>query len=254
MACGVEKCPGRHFRWILVAGAIAGAMMFDGGVAFSRQPEDVDYARLREMTLEELMGIQVTSVAGIEQDWFTTPAAMYVITQDELRRSGHRSLAEALRLAPGVFVGTVNAHSWSVGTRGFNGGLANKTLVLIDGRSVYDPLFSGTFWDVQDVLIEDLDRIEVIRGPGATLWGANAVNGVFNIITRSAKDTPGPSIASSARCATGASSRRTPGSVSGASGPTTTILPSPMTSTRTMNGTWGEGERASTSRMAKAAR
>jgi iron complex outermembrane recepter protein len=165
--------------------AISSALM-------ARDPEDeVDYGRLASLTLEELMAIQVTSVAGIEQDWFQTPAAMYVITGDEARRSGHRLLADTFRLAPGVFVGTINSHSRSVGTRGFNGGLANKTLVLIDGRSVYDPLFSGTFWDVQDILLEDLDRIEVIRGPGATLWGSNAVNGVFNVITRSSKDSQG---------------------------------------------------------------
>lgn len=143
------------------------------------------------MSIEELMAVPVSSVSGTIQDWFTSPAAVTVIAGDDVRRSGFRTLADALRLAPGVFVGKTSSHATSVGMRGFNGSLANKTLILIDGRSVYDPLFGGTFWDVQDVLLEDLDRIEVVRGPGATLWGANAVNGVVNVITKSAKDTQG---------------------------------------------------------------
>ena len=154
-------------------------------------PPDVTPERVSEMTLEQLMSIPVVSLAGTDQEWFTTPAATYVITGEDIRRSGFLSLAEILRLAPGVFVGQVNSQAFSVGTRGFNGSLANKTLVLIDGRSVYDPLFSGTFWNVQDVLLEDIERIEVIRGPGPTLWGANAMNGVINVITKSARDTQG---------------------------------------------------------------
>jgi iron complex outermembrane recepter protein len=155
------------------------------------EDDDLELAELSKMSLEELMSTRVTSVAGVEEGWFQTPASMYVITNEDVRRTGHRTLADALRVAPGVFVGQVNSHAWTVGTRGFNGGLANKTLVLIDGRRVYDPLFSGTYWDVQDVLLEDLDRIEIIRGPGPTLWGSNAVNGVFNIMTKSARDTQG---------------------------------------------------------------
>ena len=144
-----------------------------------------------ELSLEQLMQIDVTTVSGAAEEWFRSPAAIYVITAEDVRRSGAQSLAEALRLAPGVFVGRLNSQAYSIGTRGFSGALSAKTLVLIDGRSVYDPLFSGTFWNVQDVLLEDLDRIEVIRGPGPTLWGSNAVNGVINIITKSAKDTQG---------------------------------------------------------------
>ncbi|HYB99854.1 MAG TPA: TonB-dependent receptor [Candidatus Limnocylindrales bacterium] len=147
--------------------------------------------RLLELPLEQLMDIPVTTVAGVEQDWFRSPAALHVVTGEDLRRTGHRTLAEALRVVPGVFVGQSGSRTWTVGMRGFSGGLANKTLVLIDGRAVYDPLFGGTFWDVQDILLEDLERIEVIRGPGATLWGANAVNGVINVITRRAHDTQG---------------------------------------------------------------
>jgi iron complex outermembrane recepter protein len=153
-------------------------------------PDRVDYEQLREMTLEELMGVQVTSVAGVGRDWFKTPAAVYVITNEELRRSGHRALAEALRLAPGMTVMRADSNTWNISARG-GSGFTNKLLVLTDGRTTYDLLFSGTFWDVQDVLLEDLDRIEVVRGPGATLWGANAVNGVINITTKSAKETQG---------------------------------------------------------------
>jgi iron complex outermembrane recepter protein len=141
--------------------------------------------------IEELMNISVTTVAGQEQDWFRTPAAMYVLTSEDIRRLGHRTVADALRAVPGVFVGNRTAHEWVVGMRGFSGGLANKTLVLVDGRAVYDPLFGGTFWDVQNMVLADIDRIEVIRGPGATLWGANAVNGVINIITKNSADTQG---------------------------------------------------------------
>ena len=159
--------------------------------ALAQDSDKFDIEDILKADIDQLMQLSVTTVAGVEQEWFTTPAAIDVITGDEVRRTGHRSLAEALRMSPGVFVGRINSQATSVGMRGFNGGLANKTLVLIDGRSVYDPLFSGSFWNVQDVLLEDLDRIEVIRGPGATLWGANAVNGVINVITKSARDTQG---------------------------------------------------------------
>lgn len=155
------------------------------------QSNDRDGTNIFKLDIEQLMNIDVTTATGTGQQWFTTPAAMYVITGEDIRRTGHRTLADALRLAPGVFVGQSNAHAWTVGIRGFSGGLANKTLILIDGRTVYDPLFSGTFWDVQDLLLEDVERIEVIRGPGATLWGANAVNGVVNVISKSARDTQG---------------------------------------------------------------
>src|SRR4029079_905266 len=108
-----------------------------------------------------------------------------------IRRSGVTSIPEALRLAPGVDVARIDSNQWSIGIRGFGSRLARSVLVLIDGRSVYSPLFAGTYWEVQDTLLEDVDRIEVIRGPGGTLWGANSVNGVINIITRSSRDTQG---------------------------------------------------------------
>ena len=144
-----------------------------------------------ELSLEELMNIEVTSVSGVAQSWFQSPAAIYVIDHTDIRRTGHQSLPELLRLVPGMYVGRINANQWAISARGFNSRFSNQLLVLIDGRSAYDSLFSGVFWEFQDSVLEDLDRIEVIRGPGATLWGANAVNGVINVTSKSAKDTQG---------------------------------------------------------------
>jgi iron complex outermembrane receptor protein len=146
---------------------------------------------LKQLSLEQLMDIEITSVAKKEQKVSATAAAIYVITEEEIRRSGVTTIAEALRLAPGVTVSRIDGNSWAIGIRGFGSGLSRSVLVLIDGRSVYTPLFAGVFWEVQDTLLEDIDRIEVIRGPGGTIWGANAVNGVINIITKSATETQG---------------------------------------------------------------
>ncbi|MBS3780228.1 MAG: TonB-dependent receptor [Desulfovermiculus sp.] len=137
------------------------------------------------------MQVEVTSVAKSPQQLVKSAAAVYVITCEDIRRSGVTSIPEALRLAPGVQVARVDASKWAVSIRGFNNLFAKKLLVLIDGRTVYNSLFSGVIWDVQDTMLEDIDRIEIIRGPGATLWGANAVNGVINIITKSSADTQG---------------------------------------------------------------
>jgi iron complex outermembrane recepter protein len=152
------------------------------------QPSQSD---LKQLTLEELMNLEIISVSKQEQRWGDTPAAIFVITQEDIRRSGVTSIPEALRLAPGVVVNRANSNQWVVGIRGLGSVLARSVLVLVDGRSVYSPLFGGVNWDVQDTLLEDIDRIEVIRGPGGTIWGANAVNGVINIITKSARDTQG---------------------------------------------------------------
>jgi len=141
------------------------------------------------MSMEDLMNMQVTSVSKRTQKVADAAAAIFVITQEDIRRSGATSIPEALRLVPGLQVARIDQNKWAIGSRGFNGRFDNKLLVLIDGRSVYTPLFSGVYWNVQDVMLEDVDRIEVIRGPGATLWGANAVNGVINVITKKAKST-----------------------------------------------------------------
>ncbi|HJX29831.1 MAG TPA: TonB-dependent receptor plug domain-containing protein, partial [Thermoanaerobaculia bacterium] len=146
---------------------------------------------LKSLSIEELMEIDVTSVSRRSAPLSRAAAAITVITAEDIRRSGINSLPEALRLANGLHVAQQTQRTWAISARGFNQGAANKLLVLVDGRSVYSPLFSGVFWDVQDLLLEDVERIEVIRGPGATLWGANAVNGVINIITRTAEATQG---------------------------------------------------------------
>lgn len=146
---------------------------------------------LTELSIEALMDIEITSLSKKSQKLSDAPAAVFVITQEDIRRSGATSIPEALRMVPGIQVAKITANQWAVTSRGFNGRFSNKLLVLMDGRSVYTPLFSGVFWEVQDTLLEDVDRIEVIRGPGGSIWGANAVNGVINIITKSAADTQG---------------------------------------------------------------
>jgi len=146
---------------------------------------------LTELPLEELMNLEVTLVARKEQRLFEAPSAIYVITQEDIRRSGATSIPELLRLVPGMEVARIDASKWAISARGFNEQFANKLLVLMDGRSVYTPLFAGVYWDGQDTLLEDLERIEVIRGPAGTLWGANAVNGVINIVTKPGRDTQG---------------------------------------------------------------
>ena len=146
---------------------------------------------LSSLTLEQLADIQTTTSTRVPTELSKVPAAVFVITQEDIRRSGVRSLPEALRLAPGVQVARIDANKWAVGLRGFGSRLSRSMLVLLDGRAVYTPLFAGTYWEVQDTLLEDVERIEVVLGPGGTLWGANAVNGVVNIITRQAADTVG---------------------------------------------------------------
>ena len=146
---------------------------------------------LKQLSLEQLGNVEVTTASKEPEQVWRTPAAIYVITQEDIRRSGATSIAEVLRLAPGLEVARTDSDHWAVGIRGFGGQFSKSLLVLIDGRSVYSPLFSGVYWQVQDTLLEDIERIEVIRGPGGTIWGANAVNGVINIITKNTKDTHG---------------------------------------------------------------
>ncbi len=155
------------------------------GLAQQSQPD------LGEMSIEQLMQITIISAGKKEQALVDTAAAVYVITQEEIRRSGVTSVPEALRLAPGVQVARISANSWAITIRGFDYRYADKLLVLIDGRTVYSPIFGGVFWEIRDLVLEDIDRIEVIRGPGGTMWGANAMNGVINIITKRARDTQG---------------------------------------------------------------
>ena len=175
--------------------AVMGALLLSvvAGVCFA-SPSDTGPplpADLTELSIEDLMDIEITSVAKKAQKLSEAAAAVFVITNDDLRRSGVTSIPEALRMVPGLQVARIDANKWAITSRGFNGRFSNKLLVLIDGRSVYTPLFSGVYWDTKDTLLEDIDRIEVIRGPGAALWGANAVNGVINIITKRSQDTQG---------------------------------------------------------------
>jgi iron complex outermembrane recepter protein len=146
------------------------------------------------LSVEDLLNVQVTSVAKKAQSLNDAPAAAFVISNEDIKRSGATNIPDALRLAPGLDVARIDANKWAVSSRGFNSRFANKLLVLIDGRSTYTRTFSGVYWENQDVMMEDIDRIEVIRGPGATLWGANAVNGVINIITKHSSQTQGGSL------------------------------------------------------------
>jgi len=147
--------------------------------------------QLKSLTLEQLSEIQVTTPSKEPEKAFQTPAAIYVITSEDIRRSGVTSVPEVLRLAPGVEVSRIDSDKWAIGIRGFGSRLSRSVLVMIDGRTVYTPLFAGTYWEVEDTMLEDIDRIEVIRGPGGTIWGPNAVDGVINIITKPPTETHG---------------------------------------------------------------
>jgi iron complex outermembrane receptor protein len=167
------------------------AGLVEGSWAGPLQEDQKTGGRLTQVSLEQLGNIEVTTASKEPVKATRTPAAIYVITQEDIRRSGATSIPEVLRLAPGVEVARIDSDTWSLGVRGFESSLSRSVLVLIDGRTVYTPLFAGVFWQVQDTLLEDIDRIEVIRGPGGTIWGANAVNAVINVITKNAKDTHG---------------------------------------------------------------
>lgn len=183
----IEEGASRGKPWSKVFLWVLPCLILNGNWGWSQlQAKD-----LTDLSLEDLMHIEVTSVSKKGEQLSDAPAAIFVITQEDIRRSGVTSIPEALRMAPGVEVARIDANKWAVSARGFNSRFATKLLVLMDGRSVYSPVFSGVWWDIQDTLLEDIDRIEVIRGPGATLWGANAVNGVINIITKKASETRG---------------------------------------------------------------
>lgn len=157
----------------------------------SSTAQATEVTELAKLNLEELLDVKVYSAIKKEQSIRDTAAAAFVITQEDIRRSGATSIPDALRMAPGVQVAQINASSWAIAIRGFNDRFSNKLLVLVDGRTVYSPLFAGTYWNAQDVVLENIDRIEIIRGPGGTVWGANAVNGVINIRTKHSKKTQG---------------------------------------------------------------
>jgi len=165
--------------------AVPLSLLMISNVAYANESD------LAAMSIEDLMDIQVTSVSKKPQSLSNSAAAIFVITEDDIKQSASTSIPELLRMVPGLSVARIDANKWAISSRGFNSRFADKLLVLIDGRSVYNPLYSGVYWNAQDTVLEDIERIEVIRGPGATVWGSNAVNGVISIITKHAADTLG---------------------------------------------------------------
>jgi len=187
---GGERCGGRMELWVVQAAVLfllVGCEVARGQAPSAAQSPAGD---LTQVSIENLMNVEVTSVSKKEQK-LSQVAAVYVITQEDIRHSGATNIPDLLRMVPGLDVAQINANTWAISSRGFNSEFANKLLVLIDGRTVYTPLFGGANWDTFDVPLEDIDRIEVIRGPGGTIWGANAVNGVINVITKKTEDTLG---------------------------------------------------------------
>jgi iron complex outermembrane receptor protein len=188
---GGERCGGRMELWVVQAAVLfllVGCEVARGQAPSAAQSPAGD---LTQVSIENLMNVEVTSVSKKEQKLSQVAAAVYVITQEDIRHSGATNIPDLLRMVPGLDVAQINANTWAISSRGFNSEFANKLLVLIDGRTVYTPLFGGANWDTFDVPLEDIDRIEVIRGPGGTIWGANAVNGVINVITKKTEDTLG---------------------------------------------------------------
>jgi len=179
-------------RWVRCLAAIV-LIVLPGPRTAAAQTSD-----LTQKSLEDLMNIRVTSVSRKEQKTSQVAAAIFVISREDISRSGALNIPDLLRMVPGVDVAQINASSWAISVRGFNGEFSNKLLVLVDGRTVYTPMFAGVFWNAQNVPLDSIDRIEVIRGPGASIWGSNAVNGVINIITRSAENTQGGQVSSDA--------------------------------------------------------
>jgi iron complex outermembrane receptor protein len=190
--------------WLSLLGAMLLTAAISPGAALAESPQPDPAAEasassdLANLSLEQLMDVEVTSVSKKPQRIADVAAAIYVISQEDIRRSGMTSIAELLRTVPGLDVAQTDSQRWAVGSRGFNDIYSGKLLVLVDGRSVYAPTFSGVLWDTQDLPLQDIERIEVIRGPGGTIWGANAVNGVINIITKNARDTQGLTVTAGA--------------------------------------------------------
>lgn len=170
-------------------------LLVSAAVTTHTQAQSSETARLKGLSLEQLVDIEVTTLSKKSERLSRTAAAVYVLTADEIARSGCTNIPQLLRSVPGLQVAQIDGNQWAISSRGFAGAFSNKLLILIDGRSVYSPLFSGVFWDAQDVVLDDIERIEIIRGPGGSLWGANAVNGIINIIRKSAKDTVGGRVA-----------------------------------------------------------
>ncbi len=178
-----------HFlAWIL---SCAFALIGSVGIAVLPAWSQQISADLTSQSLEDLMNVQVSSVSKKEEKLSRAAAAVFVISAEDIHDSGATNIPDLLRMVPGMNVAQINANTWAISARGFNSEFSNELLVMVDGRTVYVPTFGGVFWDVLDIPLEDIERIEVIRGPGGTIWGTNAVNGVINIITKKAADTRG---------------------------------------------------------------
>jgi iron complex outermembrane receptor protein len=191
-----------HYFPARVAGLSVLSLALLAGAAFGRAlppatqslPQSLGRQDLSQISLEDLMNIEVTSVSRKEQRMSQAAATIFVITQEQIARSGATNIPDLLGIVPGLDVSQMNANSWAVSARGFHRQFTDKLLVLVDGRAINTPLLGGVNWDTQDVPLGDIDRIEAIRGPGATIWGANAVNGVINIVTKTATDTQGAAV------------------------------------------------------------
>lgn len=179
------------YKGFYFSSSIVAFLLCQSIVGYAQEDSLLSAANLKKLSLQDLMNMEVTSVSKRPEKLNEVSSAIQVITNEDIRSSGVKTLPEALKLVANLQVAQVNSSQWAISARGFNNVLANKLLVLIDGRTVYTPLYAGVFWDVQNVLLEDVERIEVISGPGGTLWGANAVNGVINIITKKAGETQG---------------------------------------------------------------
>ena len=187
----IARTPPRVCRAVSAACTIW-VLMAAGPVRLFPQTPQTD---LTKVSIEDLMNVKVTSASKKEQKLSRVAAALFVITQEDIVRSGATNIEDALRIVPGLDVAEINGSTWAIGARGFNEQLSNKLLVIVDGRIVYTEAFGGVYWDAVDVPLEDIDRIEVIRGPGGSIWGANAVNGVISIFTKRAASTRGGFVA-----------------------------------------------------------
>jgi iron complex outermembrane recepter protein len=181
--------PGEKMRTASLILSIISALGISHSTFAISVNEDIPLSTLLEMDISELMSIEVNVASRSTERLFNTPAAAYVITQEDIRRSGHRSIPELLRLVPGFHVGRIDANKWGISSRDAGNQFSKNMLILMDGRTLYSPLFNGIYWNLQDTLIEDIERIEIVRGPGGALWGANSISGVVNIVTKSATDT-----------------------------------------------------------------
>jgi iron complex outermembrane receptor protein len=187
----IDSGVGNWFNQFWKKATFAGLMLLAANGAWAADATSPSTNSVADLSLEDLVNLKVTSVSKKEEKLDDAAAAIFVLSNDDIRRSGATTVADALRLVPGLQVAQIDSGNWAVSARGFNSQFANKLLVMIDGRTVYSPMFSGVYWDAQQVFLDDVDRIEVIRGPGATVWGANAVDGVISIMSKSARDTQG---------------------------------------------------------------